>query len=311
MLTREEYEEKRQARYDRLLAAASKAQKESNAAREESDRTSSFIPLGQPILVGHYSEGRDRRYRERIRNKMRKGYELAQKAEYYRQRATATQDNDAIFSDDPDATEKIQDKITRLEKRQELMKQANKLIRKNDRAGLQALGFSDTTIAKLFVPDYLGRVGFPNYEITNNGANIRRLKERLTQVSARQAAPDREYKLGNITIEESPSENRIRIYYPGKPDEATRTNLKRNGFRWAPSMGAWQAYYNNSSRWFIQGLIKDAQTQNAPTEAQDETTEPAPTQPTETQPANVQDDYTTSQTPTDDPQPWRNSKHDR
>ena len=32
-----------------------------------------------------------------------------------------------------------------------------------------------------------------------------------------------------------------------------RAKLKRNGFRWAPSMGCWQAYIN---RWTLD-LIKD------------------------------------------------------
>ncbi len=33
-------------------------------------------------------------------------------------------------------------------------------------------------------------------------------------------------------------------YFTGKPDAAIRTELKSNGFRWAPSIGAWQAYRN-------------------------------------------------------------------
>ena len=54
-----------------------------------------------------------------------------------------------IFSDDPDATEKLVDKIERLKKRQGVMKRANHLIRKADREGLADLGFSEETIAKL------------------------------------------------------------------------------------------------------------------------------------------------------------------
>lgn len=46
-------------------------------------------PQGQPILIGHYSEGRDRRYRDRIQNKFEKGVEESKKAEYFEQRAAA------------------------------------------------------------------------------------------------------------------------------------------------------------------------------------------------------------------------------
>lgn len=45
--------------------------------------------------------------------------------------------------------------------------------------------------------------------------------------------------------------NRLRIYYPDKPDAETRTRLKRAGFRWAPSVGAWQNYLNRQAENFV------------------------------------------------------------
>jgi len=48
--------------------------------------------------------------RERIGNKMRRGYELHQKAEELRQRAEAARNCSTIFSDDPQAEEKIEAK---------------------------------------------------------------------------------------------------------------------------------------------------------------------------------------------------------
>jgi len=78
-MTPEEYEAKRKARYLRLIAAAERAESESQAAYTASDKMSSVIPFGQPILVGHYSEAADRRYRERIHAKMRKGWTCTRK----------------------------------------------------------------------------------------------------------------------------------------------------------------------------------------------------------------------------------------
>ena len=138
-----------------------------------------MIPLGQPILVGHHSEKRHRSHLKRIDQHFAEAQEHHDKAEYFRRRAAAAESNRAIFSDDPDATEKLVDKIERLKKRQGVMKRANQLIRKADRDGLADLGFSDETIAKLFNADFTGRVGFPNYALTNNSANIRRLEKRL------------------------------------------------------------------------------------------------------------------------------------
>lgn len=36
----------------------------------------------------------------------------------------------------------------------------------------------------------------------------------------------------------------MRLYFSGKPDDATRGRLKSRGFRWTPSLGCWQAYRN-------------------------------------------------------------------
>lgn len=259
MLTREQYEEKRQARYDRLLDAARRAERESKTAYEISDQMASVIPLGQPILIGHYTEQRDRRYRERIHNKMRKGYELAQKAEYYRERAAAVESCNAIFSDDPDAVAKIGDKVVQLEKRQEMMKVANKLVRKNDRDGLLDMGFTEEQINRLFNPRW-GPPGFPSYELTNNGANIRRLKERAQQVERKQAMKDEDLEINGVRIEGRPGENRIRLYYGKRVDLETYKQLKQHGFRVLRSEGegVFSAYYNSNALYFVKTYIKQA-----------------------------------------------------
>jgi hypothetical protein len=122
--------------------------------------------------------------------------EADQKAEYYARRAAAAESNRSIFSDDPNATEKLADKIAKLEERQRIMTEANRLVRKQDKEGLADLGFSETAIAKLFTPDFCGRIGFPSYALTNNGANIRRLKQRLEQLEKAETEQTTETELG-------------------------------------------------------------------------------------------------------------------
>ena len=91
------------------------------AARERLE----MIPLGQPILVGHHSEKRHRKVLNRIDRHFAEAKEHHDKAEYFHRRAAAAESNVIIFSDDPNATEKLVDKIERLKKRQGLMKRAN------------------------------------------------------------------------------------------------------------------------------------------------------------------------------------------
>lgn len=245
MLSKEDYEAKREARYNRLVAAAERAEKESAATLAQADKMASIIPFGQPILVGHYSEKSDRRYRERIHNKMRRGYDLYQHAQDLKRRAEASRNCHTIFSDDPSAVEKLEDKIARLEKRQAAMVKANRLLRKNDRAGLLEMGYSEPTIARLMTPDFCGRIGYPDYEIKNNGANIRRLKTRIETVQAHASDETTETEAGGVRIVDSVEDNRVQVYFPGKPSESCRSELKSFGFHWTPSIGAWQRFRGN------------------------------------------------------------------
>ncbi len=86
------------------------------------------------------------------------------------------------------ALDPIEDLRSRLAERERLqagMTEANKIVRKKGltddekRAALSALGMSSRTIANVMSPDDYGKLGFPSYALTNNSAEIRRLKERL------------------------------------------------------------------------------------------------------------------------------------
>lgn len=46
------------------------------------------------------------------------------------------------------------------------------------------------------------------------------------------------FESGKVVI--NVDENRVQIFYDGKPDAETRTTLKKNAFKWAPSKKAWQ-----------------------------------------------------------------------
>lgn len=160
-----------------------------------------------------------------------------------------------IMAGDADATDRLAAKIAEAEKLQDAMKKANAIIRKAPKnqstpekvAAIVALGFAEDRAGELFKADFCGRVGFPNYALTNNNANLRRMKERASQVARAKAAPEVaiESETNGIRVEDCPPDNRVRIFFPGKPDEATRSRLKSGGFRWTPSLGCWQAYRHN------------------------------------------------------------------
>lgn len=238
-----DYEEKRQARIDRLHARADALGSAAESTIDHARRMADVIPFGQPILVGHHSEGRDRRYRGRIDAKFRKGFALAEAAKDAERRAIAAEDNDAVSSDDPDAVDKLRDKVAKLKKTQDQMVRVNRALRAgktdDEIAALTDIGITAALVAKLREPDFCGRTGFADYQLKNNSANIRRLEQRIEELAAKAVTPAREPEtIGHVRIEES--ENRVRVFFAGKPSEAVRSLLKSAGFRWSPTVGAWQ-----------------------------------------------------------------------
>ena len=49
---------------------------------------------------------------------------------------------------------------------------------------------------------------------------------------------------------------RLQLMFDGKPSEETRTILKSNGFRWAPSCMAWQRLLNDNAEWTLKRIAE-------------------------------------------------------
>lgn len=172
--------------------------------------------------------------------------------------------NGGIMSDDKRALEKLRLKVEKLEEKQEFMKAANAALRLKDTAKgdekLKALGLSEEGIGKLRKPDMFGIVGYAAYELQNNNQNIHRLKDRITQLEKEQERAEsgevEDISGDGWTLTENAEEMRIQFIFDGKPDADTRSLLKSNGFRWAPSQGAWQRLLNDNGRYAAQRVIK-------------------------------------------------------
>ena len=253
--------ERQEARAERYRQYAENAEKRSVAAFNVSNAAVADIPLGQPILVGHHSEKAHRRALDRSNSAMMKSVHESEKAAYYRQKAEAVENNDNIYIGDDDAIERLRLKIAKLVAYQEQMKSANKIVRASKLSdfdkidALVHLGISRTKAGNMVA----NKILFPGYALTNNNAKISAAKKQLAKAEALASKEDREYTVDDLTIEECYSENRVRVYFPGKPDDEMRTKLKRNGFRWAPSMGCWQGYINRWTLDFIKELTKSNQ----------------------------------------------------
>jgi len=245
---RQAYAEKKDAKLERLQTLAAKKSKEADSLIDSARKMADVIPFGQPILVGHHSEGRDRRYRDRITARYDKGFETSKKADYYARRAEIAAANKTISSDDPDAIQKLETKLEHLQGMQEQFKAINKIV-KSKRKGytkeqmvqdLRELGLSEKSAEAVFITDFTGQVGIPDYTLTNNNSNMKRIRDRIEKLKRTHGKPSQKIVVGDVEILDNATDNRIQIFFSGRPDEETRSTLKSLGFKWAPSVGAWQ-----------------------------------------------------------------------
>ena len=158
-----------------------------------------------------------------------------------------------ISSDDPQAVEKLRAKLNTLEKEQEAMKAANAAIRMKDTAKgdakLAAMGYTPERIAELRKPDFCGRIGYPAYLLSNNNANIHRVRDRIEALEKRNAIQDEGWEFDGGRVAFNRDENRLQILFDDKPDEDMRSELKGFGFRWSPRNKAWQRQLTNNAIW--------------------------------------------------------------
>jgi hypothetical protein len=98
---------------------------------DRADQLAGAIPFGQPILVGHHSERRDRNYRARIAGTMDRAVQGHRAAEHHARTADGirTQLRTSIYDDDPDAIEQLRAKLAKLEAERAAIKDRNKAAR--------------------------------------------------------------------------------------------------------------------------------------------------------------------------------------
>lgn len=265
------YEERIEARRARLEARAERMRSSATARIERSHKMAEIIPFGQPILVGHHSEKSDRAYRGRIHSGFSKGYTELKAAEEVEAKAAAV-GTGGISSDDPEATSKLAEQLVQLEALQVRMAAANKVIRAFWKSGCRAentaeelaryfekmaeVGFNDSQAHQLLKPDCCGRIGFADYALSNNSANIRRIKLRIEQLKKAATREHKEIELEGLKVVQNTEANRIQLFFPGKPSDEMRAFLKSSGFRWAPSEGAWQRQLNNAGVYAAQCVMR-------------------------------------------------------
>lgn len=105
---------------------------------------------------------------------------------------TSDLDGGPIMSHHADAIPRLQEKLAKAEKYQESAKALNKIAKSSKMSDeekiakiVSDLGFSEDTARKALTPDAFGNIGVAAYSLTNNNANIRRIKEQIADIQKR------------------------------------------------------------------------------------------------------------------------------
>lgn len=257
---REDYFERKEARIERLREKSEKMKAESVEAFSNARKIQESIPMGQPILIGHYSEKRSRRDRDRIDANIKKSIEKQEKAEYYGDKLAAAKNNTVISSDNPQAIELLEDKISKLKARQQKYKDMNKYYRKHK----TMLGFEDLSdekaveINKRIDEDYsFNKKPAPSYILSNLNSMIKSTEKRLEQLKELDEMEYEEIEFDSCTVISNDKTNRVEMHFEYKPGEDVRTRLKRRGFKWSRNNECWQRLRNKNSLNIAISLAKE------------------------------------------------------
>ena len=160
--------------------------------------------------------------------------------------------------DDPQAAAKLEAKLVKLESAQETMKAVNAYFRKNKTLeGCPSLTPEQITKLQQEMSQswHLDKSRpYPAYMLSNNNAEIRRIRGRIEQIRQHGDTNFAGWEFDGGRVEANKADNRLQVFFDGKPDEAARDELKANGFRWAPSVGAWQRQLNKNA-YYAAGYI--------------------------------------------------------
>ncbi len=155
-----------------------------------------------------------------------------------------------ISADDPQAVSKLEKKLEKLEASQELMKAVNAYYRKHGTLDgcphLTERGIENLK-ADMASGWHYEKKPFQSWQLSNNNAEIRRLKGRIEELTRHKEAAYVGWEFDGGTVEINREANRLQIFFEGKPDAAVRDELKSNGFRWSPKAEAWQRQLNDTT----------------------------------------------------------------
>lgn len=166
--------------------------------------------------------------------------------------------NEIIKSKDK-AVQKLQEKLSLLEGKQEQMKAVNRYYRKHKRLdGCPDLSLEEIELLKEKMRSNYHYEDKPylSFELSNNNQNIHATKAKLEKLKAAKAEETIDYDTSYFKAVENTEMMRLQLFFDGKPEEEIREAVKHHGFKWSPKNGCWQRQLTDNARYSLKCLIK-------------------------------------------------------
>ncbi len=187
--------------------------------------------------------------------------EFAEIQDYIKKLESILYGKEVIRSDDEDALMLLEEKISSLEVRQEFMKAVNAYFRKHKT--LEGCPELTDEMRWRIEADwargwYVG-IPFPAYELSNNNANIKRIKGRLEKLKQEKSRESSEIEISGLgfSVKENVEEMRLQLFFDDKPEPEVRDKLKHRGFKWSPCNVCWQRQLTDNARYALRQLVAE------------------------------------------------------
>ena len=219
MAGREDYYERLEYKkelYNKRMEQSEERSKEYSKART---KITDNIPMGQPILVDHYSGRKHQNDLKRANNYIKKSIEEDKKTEYYQDKIDnieKAENGDIIYDDDPLVLEKLNAKLNKLEEERKEIK------------------------ARPHAP----------YELVNIGTTIRGIKERIENIKFLEQYSEEVKDYKRFTTVVNKDKNRVQVKFKDRVAKDIYIYMRSQGFVYSRMECAFQRKFNK------QGITK-------------------------------------------------------
>ncbi len=207
-----------------------------------------------PMVAGP-SNFPTRRNAKRLETARKRTDELLEWQERARKsiRRKLTPESAPVSSTDPEAIDKLRRRLAGAREAHELMKQANRIIRRKGLTveqrveQMKGIGLTEQQARAALQPDFKGDTGFG---LTNSNAQIRRLERRIQELESRQeraADGPTVVHFDGGAVELDYGSGYVKVQHDEKPSADVRRELKSAGFRWTPSEKVWRRKINEAA----------------------------------------------------------------